>query len=201
MRVLGIVIAIIIFCSPITVCADSILATEAVHSAETYTYLRERTNKNDAPEIDMFLKYLGLPPRLSWCAGFVIYNYHLAADKLKVKQPVPRIGRCATLWSTCKSNPIRYKTFTVDQVRLGFIKLQTGDMAIWRHGVGTSTDFDGHIGLITGQVNNSHVTTIEGNTMPEASGNTGNQREGGGVYKRNRYLKPSSFAIIGFIRT
>ena len=43
---------------------------QALKVAEGYTYVREKTNHNDAPEIDRFLKYVGLAPHLSWCLAF-----------------------------------------------------------------------------------------------------------------------------------
>lgn len=171
----------------------------AMQNAHRYLYLREKTNRNDAPEIDQFLKYLGLPSRLSWCAAFVIWNHKEAAEATGQKQPLPKHGRVAKLWEIAKNNPVRYTTFTTEQVRLGLIKLQPGDLPIWKSSPVTNGDFNGHIGHTIKQITNKHIRTIEGNTLPE--GQAGNQREGGGVYVRNRYLAPGNFTIIGFIRT
>ena len=173
---------------------------QSIVCAEKYLNVREYTNNNDHPEIDKMLAYLGLPKRLSWCAAFVLTSYKDAAEILKVKQPLPKYGRVASLWEYCKKNPIRYKTFTAEQVRLGLVKLQAGDVIIWKHGDVKNGDFNGHTGLNISQINLTHIWTIEGNTLPNTSGNSGNQREGGGVYKRDRYIKSGNFSIIGFVR-
>lgn len=176
------------------------LSSQALQESYKYQNLRERTNKNDHPQIDLFLKYLGLPPRLPWCAAFTLYCYKDAAETLNVKQPLPKYGRVATLWSYCKRTPSKCTTFTTEQVRLGLVKLQPGDLPIWKHGVSSEENFNGHIGLTVEQLSNTKLRTIEGNTLPETTGNAGNQRDGGGVYVRARYLAPGNFRIIGFIR-
>lgn len=188
------IVLILVLIHSIAIGSD--IATNASENAKKYLYLREKTNNNDAKEIDMFLKYIGLPPRLSWCAAFVVYNFKEVSTSNKI--PLPKYGRVATIWSTAKNNPIRYKTFTSDQVRLGLVKLQQGDLPIWQSGKSTNGDFNGHIGHLLKQVDNSKIVTIEGNTLPE--GVKGSQREGGGVYIRNRYIAPGTFKIIGFIR-
>lgn len=205
MRYILLSILLLIACSSYA----SSLPELALENSYKYLDLREYTNRNDHPSIDRFLLYTGLDNRAqykatgcgySWCAAFVVYNYKEAADKLGVKQPIPRSAGVANIWRTCKENPIRYTTFTSEQVRMGLIKPQPGDLIIWKHGVAKQAFTTGHIGLQIAQITNVHLKTIEGNTLPNTSGSTGNQREGGGVYIRDRYLSSGKFYILGFIR-
>lgn len=169
----------------------------AVQKGKSYLHVREKTNANDAPEIDRMLAYLGLPKGLSWCAAYSLYCYKGAADELRVKQPFPKYGRVAMLWSACQRNPLKYRAITSDEVRLGSVRLQPGDLPIWAHGTIKAGDFNGHTGLVVKQLSPRSFRSIEGNTQP---GPGGNQREGGGVYERIRAIEPGSFRILGFCR-
>lgn len=191
-----ILVLLLSFCVPGCLNAQQ-LAETAAKNATKYTYVREKTNHNDAPEIDKMLAYLGLPKGLSWCAAFVLYNYKEASDDLKVKQSLPKYGRVAMLADACKRNPLRYQWITTDQVRFGSVKLQAGDIPMWAHGDTSSGDFNGHTGLELHQFSNVSIQTIEGNT---SSGNSGSQRDGNGVFIRTRTIAPGSFRIIGFCR-
>jgi hypothetical protein len=175
------------------------LPEKAAGNAKKYLGLREDAgdNKDKAGTITGFLKFLGLPPGLPWCCAFVMYNYHEASDEMKVPFPLPKIGRVSSLWSTCLQNKARYQTYTVNQVRMGLVKVRMGDIVIIRSGGGTAANFDGHTGLALVQLTQNMVRAIEGNTQPSVKGN---QRDGGGVYLKERRLDPSNFAIIGFIR-
>lgn len=194
-------------------CHAADLPALAVQKGKAYLHVREKTNHNDAPEIDRMLAYLGLPKGLSWCAAYSLTCYREASDELGVKQPFPRYGRVAMLWSVCKANPLKYKAITADEVRLGSVQLRPGDLPVWAHGTIKSGDFNGHTGLVIGPIVDGKVQvveayyekpkpvksfrSIEGNTQP---GPGGNQREGGGVYERTRTIAPGSFRILGFCR-
>lgn len=173
------------------------LPSRAEDNAHKYLWVKEKTNKNDHLEIDKMLGYLGLPKGLSWCAAFSLYNYKEAADELRVKQPFPRYGRVAMLWEKCKANPLRYKTITADDVRFRGVHLLPGDLPVWANGSIRDGDFNGHTGLVISQSSPMKFLSIEGNTMPS---NKGNQRDGGGVYVRERVIAPGSFRILGFCR-
>lgn len=167
-------------------------------NAEKYLYVRELTNNNDSPEIDKFLAYLGLPKHLSWCAAYTIFCYKEAADSLQIKNPLPKYGKVSALWEITQENELRYKTFEAEEVLSGEIKLTKSDIPIWASGLIKNNDFSGHTGLVRYQINKDKFATIEGNTTP---GDKGNQREGGGVYERERKLAiGSKFQVLGFIR-
>lgn len=173
------------------------LPQAAADNAKKYLHVREKTNHNDAPEIDRWLAYLGLPKGLSYCAAFSIYNFKEAADVLNVKQPWPRYGRVSMLKEVCQRNPLKYRWIAADEVRFGTVQLHPGDLPMWAAGAIRGGDFNGHTGLVQSQLSNLKFRTIEGNTMP---GNTGNQREGGGVYQRTRTITLGNFRLLGFCR-
>lgn len=173
------------------------LPRAATENASKYLHVREYTNRNDAPEIDRFLAYLGLPKGLAWCAAFSLFNYKEAADALNVRQPFPRYGRVAMLWTACQRNPLKYRAITAEQVRLGSVRLRPGDLPIWANGTIRGGDFNGHTGLIQSQLSPVKFRSIEGNTTP---GPAGDQRDGGGVYERIRSVSPGTFRVVGFCR-
>lgn len=201
MRKLVFILTFIFFV--ITTCYSEIrceynLKRLACENSFKYTYIREKTNKNDHPDIDKFLAYLGLPPRLSWCASFVIYNFKEVSEKMNIKQPLPKYARVAMLLNKCKENPLRFKIIPKEQVLLQLIRLEKGDLPIWVCSPVKNNDFNGHIGFVIEQIDIKTIKTIEGNTT---SGDTGDQREGGGVYIRNRKIKTiSNFSLEQFIR-
>lgn len=168
-------------------------------NAEKYLYVREKTNTNDAPEIDKFLAYLGLPKGLSWCAAYICFVHKESADSLQIKNPLPRIGRVSTLWDLAQENDLRYKTFDSEEVLSGELKLNKADIPIWEsNNLAKVKNFNGHTGLILYQKDNNSFKSIEGNTTPN---NKGDQREGGGVYERDRTLGiGTKFNVLGFIR-
>jgi hypothetical protein len=168
------------------------LQAKALSDSAKYLYVRETHNNNRSPEIDTWLGYLGLPMGQPYCAAFFIYNYHTAGHNL------PKQGRCATLWQTCRSRELTYKTFDAESVSAGVETMQPGDGVIWKHGKGTSENFNGHAGMVIRQTGRKSFRSREGNTQ---SSNAGDQREGGGVFDRDRNLNiGSAFEVVGFIR-
>lgn len=168
------------------------LQDRVIDNSSKYLQVRELRNDNRSPEIDKWLRHLGLPTGQPYCAAFVIYNYHEAGFAL------PRQGRCVTLWRACRDNELRYKTFTAEDVSMGIEKIMPADSIIWRHGNGPGQNWNGHAGLALTQTGRTSFRSREGNTQP---GSSGNQREGGGVYDRSRRLDiGSAFEVVGFIR-
>ena len=168
------------------------LQERVIINSARYLHVRELQNNNRGPEIDTWLKYLGLPMGQPYCAAFVVYNYHEAGYNL------PRIGRCSLLWQRCRDNGLRYTTFTAEDVSFGIRRINPADAVIWRNGNGPGQNWNGHAGLALDQINRAAFRSREGNTQP---GNAGSQREGGGVYDRERPLGfGASFRVVGFIR-
>lgn len=175
------------------------LPLQVAENSAKYLHVREKTNHNDALEIDKFLGYLGLPKGLSWCAAFVVYNYKEASESLNMKNPLPRYGRVSMLWEYARANELRYRVIGVEELAMRSAKLQVADIPVWAHGrIPESGNFDGHTGIVLKQTDDKTFLSREGNTMPS---NSGNQREGGGVYDRKRGMGiGSGFRVLGFIR-
>lgn len=161
------------------------LPTKAVAVATTYVGVEEATGRNDGPQVERFLRYVGLAKGNPWCAAFVVFDYGAAANP--AKNPLPKFARVNSLFNYCKEDP-RFRVFTPEQILAGIYAPRPGDIAIWLYGSGPNPN--GHTGLITGR-DGRYFLTIEGNTMPS---DMGNQREGGGVYARQR--RPASLAGV-----
>lgn len=205
MRLFIFVYLLLAVCLAITADAAD-LPTNATVNAFKYLHVRERSNRNDAPEIDRMLAYLGLPKGLSWCAAFSLTCYKDAADEMRIKQPFPKYGRVSMLRQACINNPLKFRYIASDEVRFGSVRLQPGDLPLWANGtintrrdknLGSYQDFNGHTGLVIKQLSPRTFRSIEGNTQP---GPEGDQREGGGVYLRTRAINPGNFRILGFCR-
>lgn len=171
---------------------------EALWVADDLSYVRERTNRNDAPEIDMFLKVVGLDNQLSirttgtgypWCSGFVNYVLFKTYSLHNEKTPFPRSARVAQVWKMAKKDKYTFRTFTAKEIALGIVQLEEADAIVWSHKK-INDNFDGHIGLVVRQINNRKFECIEGNTA--AGSDLASQREQkgknnvGGVYYKIR---------------
>jgi hypothetical protein len=173
-----------------TCCRADTLPERVIAESGRYLHVRE-VGVNRGPEIDSWLRYLGLPVGLPYCAAYGVSMYHLAGHNL------PRIGRCSLLWQRVTANGLRYQMISAEQVSLG-AKLQPADFIIWRHGKGPGQNWNGHAGLLLTQKDKKTFRSREANTQP---GPEGDQREGGGVYDRTRTLGlGSSFQVVGFFR-
>jgi hypothetical protein len=128
---------------------------------------------NKGPDVEKYLKSVGLGGGYAWCMSFVYWCVQQAATEMGIKNPLVKTGGVMVQWNstTCRKVP---KTGNV----------QPGDIFIMQFGHGT-----GHTGFVM-KVENNAVYTIEGNTNDDGS------REGYEVAKRVRPL--SSF--IGFIK-
>lgn len=162
--------------------------------AEGYLHVREKNNDNRSPEIDAWHRYVGIPYGNPYCASFAINMF--ACGNYYESSPLPKIPRVSALYKAAQKNPYRYKTIPAYRVKQG-VKLQPADLPCWAHGV-ASGNFNGHVGLLTEQVDYQTFRTIEANT---GSGNAGSQRDGNGVYRRLRQLDMTKlFKVVGFIR-
>jgi hypothetical protein len=135
---------------------------------------------NSSPEIDMWLKYVGLNPGYAYCAAYVSYCIGTA----NVREPKIRTAR-AQSFITSKSIP-------ASKVLRGEVEIPIGSIVIWKNG---NTMF-GHVGFNTIEWRGATGETVEANT---SSSNRGNQREGEGVYLKKRRIVPTEvFRITHF---
>lgn len=173
---------------------------EVLVTARKYSYVRESKGPNRSPEIDKFHDYVGLPYGNPWCLMYVTYCWKETLEPYGLK-PHTRMARVATFLNHAMKHKYHYKVMYSKGVLLGAEKIEPGDMAIWIKGVNKKPgdDFNGHIGFVIKQVRPDWVKTIEGNTGPPKG--TGDQREGDGVYERDRFIvRGEDFRIEAFAR-
>lgn len=178
--------------------------------AAGYKNVRESKGENRSPEIDSFLKDLGLPTGLPWCLAFVQRCWKDHSVKYNARNPMPKgVARVSSLLSIASQNPFVWKIKTAKSLMLGASVAKVGDMTIHISGKGISpkSNFNGHIGIIGIVGNLDSNYSWEGNTGPERGGkilNVEEERNAGGstagVYLRHRTYSPnSSFRIYCLI--
>ena len=179
-------------------------------TALAYVGVVERGGNNRGPEIERFLRSVGIGPGAPWCAAFTSYCRRVAADAGSPTGPferpgVPHYGAVAT----------RHLSFggkvSAAEVWRGAQSVPPGSHVVWRNG----NSWTGHVGFVwkdddpqsegfaAGDRSPDALSwrhrcgyTVEGNT---SSGDAGSQRDGGGVYTRLRCLSYSHFKIDGFV--
>ncbi len=147
--------------------------TKSLQSIYTkFIGVREKTGNNDGPEVEMFLRSVGLGKGYAWCAAFVKYCMLEAGVKAAEKM------NGMALSTENKKNFIYHNGELVK-------KPQAGDVfTLYYARLGRI----GHTGFFDREINSSVFETVEGNT------NNQNSREGDGVYRRKRSYN-STFSI------
>lgn len=128
-------------------------------------------NKNTGPQVNEYLRSVGLNPGYSWCMAFNYWCFNEAAKRMGVPNPLLKTGGVLRQW-----NERRLKYAQVHPM--------PGDVFIMDFGQGF-----GHTGIVE-KVEGIWVYTIEGNSNDEGS------REGFEVCRRRRIVDK----IKGFLR-
>ncbi len=123
--------------------------------------VREHGGANRGPEVEAWLKRMGVAPGNAWCAAFAWCCVDDACKDLGRPNPLPRRAGVLNMW---RETPSILRTF----------KIAPGAIFIMDHGKGK-----GHTGFVT-DVGTDSCKTIEGNTSVQGS------RDGDGVYIRAR---------------
>ena len=179
-------------------------------TALAYVGAVERGGNNRGPQVDRFLRSVGIRSAAPWCAAFTSYVRRAAAEatgrEVGPFEPSgrPHYGAVAT----------RHLSFggavSAADVWRGAASVPPGALVVWRNGTG----WTGHVGLVwkdddpesegfaPGDRSPDALrwrhrcgVTVEGNT---SSGRAGSQRDGGGVYTRERCVSHGYFRIVGF---
>ncbi|MEO8416130.1 MAG: CHAP domain-containing protein [Ginsengibacter sp.] len=130
-------------------------------------------NSNRGPQVDVYLKTVGLNPEgqhYSWCAAFVYWCFQQSVNELNLpKNPLVKTAGCLEHWrrATCAKITKQAALKDPSLVKPGFV-------FIIDHGHGA-----GHTGLVESS-QGGLLTTIEGNTNQQLSSN------GYGVFRLNR---------------
>jgi hypothetical protein len=124
--------------------------------------VREATGRNDGPEVEMYLRSVGLGKGYAWCGAFVrwVFDGCGISTRINAWSPTAHNGR-NLVWFEKKwhKTPEPGDVFTVYSIKLKRIS---------------------HTGFFHRKINDSFYETVEGNT------NEGGSREGDGVYMRRR---------------
>ncbi|MCX8018931.1 MAG: CHAP domain-containing protein [Chitinophagaceae bacterium] len=151
------------------------LAQKALEIAVSQLGISEAPrNSNRGPQVNSYLRSVGLPPGNPWCMAFVYWCVQKACDELKLKNPLVKTGHVLTQWN---------KT-TLRKLPKTSRAVKPGDIFIMHYGGGK-----GHTGFVE-SIKGGFITTIEGNTNDEGS------REGYEVARRTR----SKSSMSGFIQ-
>lgn len=118
---------------------------------------------NAGPEVEEYLKAVGLPAGYSWCMAFVYWSCVQAAKKLNTIVPILRTAGVLRLWNESVMQRIKEPT--------------VGCIFILDYGNGK-----GHTGLVE-RFDKTYIYTVEGNTNDKGS------REGYMVARRKRLRK------------
>lgn len=207
---------LLLLCLIPSLCFADNFEDDILFVASDYLYVREKTNANDHPEIDRWLKYVGLNNQASIKQTGQGYSYCMAyvctmiGDTYKYYgKPTPfyRMAKCSDVWTLSKKNKYKYKTFTAKQVYIGAVKLNQSDVVIYSHNKKSNTSFNGHTGLVIQQINNNSFKSIEANTVGVSSlvddrEQNKYSKNFGGVYIKQRKLGigTTAFPVEGFIR-
>ena len=131
-------------------------------------------NSNSGPEVNMYLKSVGLKPGYPWCMAFVYWCVNTAAKEMNLQNPLIKTGGVLRQWNETTLRKLNTRDKAV----------KPGDIFIMKFGHGT-----GHTGIVE-KVAGQLVYTIEGNTNDDGS------REGYEVARRQRLMS----TIVGFIQ-
>lgn len=137
------------------------LQQKALEIAKTQLGVHEVGKDNHGPEVEKYLKSVGLGPGYSWCMAFVYWCYNEASKALAVANPMKKTGGVMMQWHERSS-------------KYGHVHPQPGDIFIMDYGKGL-----GHTGIVE-KCDADKIYTIEGNTNDEGS------REGYEVCRRYR---------------
>jgi hypothetical protein len=147
------------------------LALNSLQSAQSQIGIQEiPKGSNAGPDVEKYLKSVGLSKGYAWCMAFVYWNVQQAATKLVVNNPLKKTAGVIDQWN--------YKATKKVAIPLpGTIFIMD-----FSHGVG-------HTGFVE-KVEGNLIHTIEGNTNADGS------REGYEVARRVRKISQ----IKGFIQ-
>ena len=166
--------------------APTPLITRALDFAITQIgVIEDPRGSNGGPEVEMYLKSVGLDSGHPWCAAFVYWCFERASQALHRTNPLVRTAGVYSHWQRAKQLGIRCISASDARIHIGLV----GPGLIFCIGTGGG---HGHTGLVE-RVAAGKLTTIEGNT--DDSGN----REGIGVFRKTgRKLSDINLGFIDY---
>ncbi len=155
-------------------------------AAQSCVGIRERTNNNDGPMVELIQETIGVAEHESWCMAFVQTMLAYAEHTLRVTSPVVATEGVLDAWNR-----------TPLEQRVKYLPLP-GAIVLWRHGV----TYKGHTGILLG-TDGINFHAVEGNTTSGSENDpTGPVvREGGGVYYTKRAASGSGdMHVVGYLK-
>ena len=137
--------------------------------------MREKTNNNDGPRVEAYLKYCSLLRGNPWCASFICWVY----GQVGIKNP--RSGYCPDLFNSKHNIYLRTEKHLKQKPKMGDV---FGIYFPEKKRVA-------HVGFVD-DWQDKYVITVEGNT------NQAGSREGDGVYRKRRPIS-SIFIVADYI--
>jgi hypothetical protein len=145
------------------------LGESAVNLALSYNGVHEEGGNNRGPEVEMFLRSMGLQPGDPWCAAFLCFCISHAAKALGV---TPKFQLGSSVYKLWTRNP-----------SLQLSAPEANSVFLINHGLSKSGQRIGHTGfVITPTDEYDLMTTMEGNTDSAGS------RSGGQCMRRTRNI-------------
>lgn len=154
-----------------------------IEAAKVCVGIREKTNRNDGPMVELMQETVGGAGREAWCMSFIQTCIAYAEEKTGVKSPIHSSEHCMTVWAETPKEQ-RVKRFPLP-----------GAIIIWNYW----PTQNGHTGCLLG-TDGEVMQAVEGNTT---AGKVGDEvvREGGGVYFTERgFFGSGRMKRVGFLK-
>lgn len=154
-----------------------------LEEARRYLGTREEPKgSNRGTHIDYWLRTVGSPLGSPWCAA-AVWCWGLQATG-RARWPVRMSGRVQDIVDVAIAN----QTFTTDATLA-----VPGDLVVFYY---PSLKRYGHIAVLEHAITDRRVKSLDGNTAPDAAAGSAADREGYGVFRKNRPLNDR----VGLIR-
>ena len=159
-----------------------------VDTAATDLGKRERPPGSNAGTLPKAcLNHVGLDEGYPYCAACV----SLWTDKADAPYPATKKGGKL---NTAATRDLRSAECAVSpgEIIRGEVRPDSGSVAVWQKGNGVY----GHAGILTRMTSRRCFYAIEANTTPSEASSAEAERDGGGVYRRHRCLRPTSYFSV-----
>ena len=154
--------------------------------------MREATGRNDGPQVEAYLREIGLPKGYEWCSAFCVWSFRQAGLH------VPSYGR-ARSWFTAERTIHRADWLRQpESLGQGHLRRRHEPHQLPRAGDLVGYRFRGsahinHVGFLDSEWGaGASVTTVEGNT------NQAGSRTGNGVWRNIRH-KRMLYAVARYV--
>ena len=152
--------------------------------ANTKNVKESPVGSNSGPEVNSYLKSVGLGPGEQWCAAYVYAMFDELSKRLGVPNTLIKTGHCLTHWKSADPS----LKINIADARKDMNQIKPGMVFMMKRGGGDK----GHTGIVVSVDPSSKTfTSIEGNTNDQKSG----EGDRVGVNKRSF----SQTNLLGFI--